>query len=66
MDIHIQIPEKIDIDNFMLQKMVFLYNALERGWDVKKVEDKYIFTKNKYSCIDQAVRTHCRFSDIYN
>jgi hypothetical protein len=46
MDIHIQIPEKIDIDNFMLQKMVFLYNALERGWDVKKVEDKYIFTKN--------------------
>ena len=26
--------------------MSFLYNALENGWDIKKSEDKYIFTKN--------------------
>jgi hypothetical protein len=46
MNVHIKIPDKIDIDNFMLQKMAFIYNALEKGWDIKKVDDKYIFTKN--------------------
>jgi len=46
MDIQIKIPDKLDIDNFMLQKMTFLYNAIESGWDIKKSEDKYIFTKN--------------------
>ena len=46
MDIHIKIPEKIDVDNFILQKMVFIYNALENGWDIKKSNEKYIFLKN--------------------
>ena len=45
MDIYIKIPEKIEIDNFILQKMTFLYNALENGWDIKKTDDKYIFSK---------------------
>jgi hypothetical protein len=27
------------------QKMVFIINAIEKGWTVKKVEDSYIFTK---------------------
>jgi hypothetical protein len=26
--------------------MVFLYNALENGWSIKKRNDSYIFTKN--------------------
>ena len=45
MNIDIKIPEKFDIDNFMLQKMIFIYNALENGWDIKKVQDKYVFSK---------------------
>ena len=46
MDIHVKIADKIEIDNFILQKMTFLYNALENGWDIKKADDKYIFSKN--------------------
>ena len=46
MNINIMIPEKIEIDNLILQKMSFIYNALENGWDIKKNGDKYIFLKN--------------------
>lgn len=46
MDIQIKIPDKLDINNIMLQKMIFIYNAIENGWGVKKMSDKYIFTKN--------------------
>ena len=46
MNVEIKIPDKLEIDNFMLQKMSFIYNALENGWNIKKSEDKYIFTKN--------------------
>ena len=46
MNIQIKIPEKMEIDSFMLQKMTFIYNALEHGWDIKKTNEKYIFTKN--------------------
>ena len=46
MNIQIKIPDKLEIDNFILQKMAFLYNALEEGWDIKKVDEKYIFSKN--------------------
>ena len=45
MDIHVKIADKIEVDNFMLQKMTFLYNALENGWNIKKVAEKYIFSK---------------------
>lgn len=46
MNINIQIPEKIELDNTILQKMIFLYNALNNGWNIKKNNDKYIFFKN--------------------
>lgn len=45
MNVTIQVPEKMVIDNYILQKMLFLYNALENGWDIKKQNEKYIFTK---------------------
>jgi hypothetical protein len=35
--------EKINKKTF--QKMVFIMNALNDGWKVKKTEDEYIFTK---------------------
>jgi hypothetical protein len=28
-----------------MQKMIFLFNALEDGWNIKKNKDSYIFTK---------------------
>jgi len=36
----------LDIDNIKFQKMVFLYNALNNGWSIKKRKESYIFTKN--------------------
>ncbi len=47
MDIEIKIGDQnVDIDNLKFQKMVFLYNALDNGWSIKKRKDSYIFTKN--------------------
>lgn len=31
--------------NKQLQKMIFIMNALNDGWSVKKSQDKYIFSK---------------------
>ena len=28
-----------------LQKMIFIHNALDKGWSVKKINNLYIFTK---------------------
>ena len=46
MDIAISTDKNINIDAIVLQKMAFLFNALENGWTVKKKADLYIFTKN--------------------
>ena len=45
MDIHINRDEKLQIDYLTLQKMSFLFNALDDGWQIKKNKEKYIFTK---------------------
>lgn len=45
MDIDINIPSNLDIDIIQLQKMNFIWNALETGWSVKKRENKFFFTK---------------------
>jgi hypothetical protein len=36
---------QIEIDKKKFQKMIFLYNALEQGWKIKKDADSYVFTK---------------------
>jgi|UniRef100_A0A6C0HSB6 hypothetical protein len=36
----------IKIDNIKFQKMLFLFNAINDGWSIKKRRDSYIFTKN--------------------
>jgi hypothetical protein len=36
----------IKIDNIKFQKMLFLFNAINDGWSIKKRKDSYIFTKN--------------------
>ena len=35
----------IKMDKKQFQKMVFIMNALDEGWSVKKNSDSYIFTK---------------------
>lgn len=45
MNICIDTIEENNFDYITLQKMKFLYNALEHGWTVVKKEDKYIFNK---------------------
>ena len=35
----------IKMDKPQFQKMLFIMNALETGWSVKKKEDEYIFCK---------------------
>jgi len=45
MDIYIESNENNIIDYITLEKMKFLYNALETGWTIVKKDDKYIFNK---------------------
>ena len=37
--------EQFKINAIQFQKMIFLYNALEDGWSIKKLQDSYIFSK---------------------
>lgn len=37
--------EEVKISKSLFQKMVFLTNALDKGWSIKKTDDSYIFTK---------------------
>ena len=47
MDVDININKnELKVDCILLQKMIFLYNALEKGWVIKKKKNLYIFTKN--------------------
>jgi len=36
---------QIEFSKKEFQKMVFIINAIEKGWSVKKIEDSYFFTK---------------------
>lgn len=44
-DFTLDLNENIKIDKLQFQKMVFIMNALDTGWSVKKNGDSYIFTK---------------------
>jgi len=47
-NISINCNEKISIDYVKLQKMAFLYNALENGWTITKNEKNYYVLKKKH------------------
>ena len=44
---NLQNPNNCDIkmNNIKFQKMVFLFNAINDGWTIKKRNDSYIFNK---------------------
>ena len=44
--------KKYDFDMEKFQKMILLYNALEDGWKIKKINNKNIF-KKKHKNNDQ-------------
>jgi hypothetical protein len=33
------------MDSITLQKMIFIYNSINKGWKVHKKENSYIFSK---------------------
>lgn len=41
----LNLPSNIQMEKKKFQKMAFIFNALEKGWSVKKSNDSYIFTK---------------------
>ena len=43
--LNIDLPKNIQMDRKKFQKMLFITNALEDGWTIKKSQDSYIFTK---------------------
>lgn len=45
-EINILDASQIEINQIKFKKMVFLYNALDNGWSIKKKQNSYIFTKN--------------------
>ena len=44
--INLENEKSLEIDKVKFQKMVFLYNALDNGWSIKKNQNSYIFKKN--------------------
>ena len=37
--------DTVDINEKQLKIMVFIMNALEKGWSIKKKQEQFIFTK---------------------
>ena len=36
---------QVQISKKEFQKMIFIINALNQGWTIKKIEESYVFTK---------------------
>jgi hypothetical protein len=59
----------LNIDNLEIQKMLFLYNALEDGWKIEKDNNSYLFKKKheekkEYfsdSYLKDFIKTHFNF-----
>lgn len=39
------LSQKVELDKKQFQKMMFITNAIEQGWTVKKNNDTYVFKK---------------------
>jgi hypothetical protein len=37
--------DNLKIDNITFQKMLLLFNAIEEGWTIKKLNKSYVFKK---------------------
>jgi hypothetical protein len=43
---NIEIEKNLELDVIKLQKMAFIFNAIQKGWNVSKKNDLYVFKKN--------------------
>ena len=43
--IHLEQNKNIKIEYIQFQKMLFIFNAINDGWIIKKDDDSYVFTK---------------------
>lgn len=43
---NIEINKNSELDVIKFQKMAFIFNAVEKGWNVSKKNDLYVFKKN--------------------
>ena len=46
MDLNIDLNTNIKIKNNKFQKMLFIFNAINNGWSVKKEDNSFIFSKS--------------------
>ena len=44
-NMNISISSKLEVDYIELQKMSFIYNAIQSGWTVNLNKNSYIFSK---------------------
>jgi hypothetical protein len=64
--------DKVEIDIKLMQKMAFIYNALDNGWQIKKKDESYIFKKkHNYrrevfldSYLDKFISKNCELKHI--
>jgi len=45
MECEFNLQSQLNIENKKLSKMIFLFNALENGWAIKKHDNNYLFRK---------------------
>ena len=63
--------ESIQLSKPQFQKMVFIMNALDQGWTIKKKEESYIFTKKhenrkeifQENYLDEFIKSNTRLSN---
>lgn len=64
--------ESIQLSKPNFQKMVFIMNALDQGWSIKKKDESYIFTKKhenrkeifQENYLDEFIKTNMQLSII--
>ena len=40
------VNHKPEMSKYVKTKMMFIFNALEKGWKIKKKGERYVFSKN--------------------
>lgn len=43
--LNIKVDNKNELDSIQIKKMLFIYNALNKGWSVTKNDKSYTFSK---------------------
>ena len=49
MEMSFDLPSNVQMNKKTFKKMLFIMNALEQGWSVKKSNESFIFTKKHES-----------------